>query len=93
MWVEAEKNDEKTTSSLLPLSGEIANLHGKCKNRKTKNIASFQNHNRSGLCSWKCKFQPWEADLLFHPHPMFFSKVENDHSFFQINGENTDKKS
>ena len=93
MWVEAEKNDEKTTSSLLPLSGEIANLHGKCKNRKTKNMASFQNHNRSGPCSWKCKFQPWEADLLFHPHPMFFSKVENDHSFFQIKGENTYQKS
>ena len=33
------------------------------------------------------------ADLPFSSQPMFFSTIENDHVFFQINGGNTNKKS
>ena len=36
-----QKNDEKTTSSLLPFVGKIENLYRKCKNQKTKNMAPF----------------------------------------------------
>ena len=35
------KNDEKTTSSSLPLGLKITNLHRNCKNRKTKNMAPY----------------------------------------------------
>ena len=40
-----------------------------------------------GLCSWNYKFEPWEADLLFHVQPIFFSTIENDHGFFQIKNQ------
>ena len=42
VWIDAEKNNKKTTSSLPPLIDvKITNLYRTCKNEKTKDMAPF----------------------------------------------------
>ena len=45
-----QTNDEKTTSSSLPLVRKDTNLHRNRKNRKNKNMALFGQRTRRGRC-------------------------------------------
>ena len=64
-----------------PISREKANLHRKCKNRKSENIRHSQNRLLSAVCSSKCKKMLWGGDLLFPAPKMFFCPFFKDPSF------------
>ena len=54
---------------------EKANLHRKCKNRKSENIRHSQNWLSSAVCSSKCKKMLWGGDLFFPAPNMFFCPI------------------
>ena len=66
------KSDVKVTFSSGHQVWKNANLHRKCKNRKTKKIASFQINIRKGLFSWKCNFCPGRQICVFKSPNLFF---------------------
>ena len=53
----------------------ILNLHGKCKNRKSKNMGTWQNRLPRCPCFSKCKFFCIFPDLKLSMGTMFFSKI------------------
>ena len=62
----------KITSDPRPLI--ILNLHGKCKNQKSKNMGTWKNHLPRCPCFSKCKFFCIFPDSKLSMGTMFFFK-------------------